>query len=245
METPITSMKAVTKRLADALHRYCDRLENKHTSGAADNSRTAAKIFGDTDPRTMPIGNPIKSPTPSLPVPGLDGPVVLSGWEALDELARTYGDRIVFHGSPVPIHTLKPRQSSWSKRIEDPDGDPVTVKYLDGAPAISADSEFMVPMFFALFKKRAGTGYWLNTDGTRSYRVVNTSKERAHEYTGYVHVMSSEYFNMVDLAAPEGWPDPLVRARDPELRSYEDVPVLAIVKVDLDDFPLPIQNFGI
>ncbi|MGY2093491.1 hypothetical protein [Nocardia gipuzkoensis] len=235
------SMKIAAERLAGAFHHLTDKLASR-TSGVADNSRKVRDVFNDLDQRIAPTvdfttDNHLNiSTTPvAVPNPGRDGPVMLSGRQALDVLVARYGDRIVFHGSRDAIRKLEPRQMVW--------GDGTGRRYPDGEPAICAAANYDIPMFMALFKGRALYGYRTEESGAITYRAKGAATEDMSGYTGHVHVMDRQHFQMVDLQVPEGWPEPLNRPRPPELRSVTEIEPFAIVKVTIDDFPHLINDF--
>ncbi|MCP9623344.1 hypothetical protein FOH10_03615 [Nocardia otitidiscaviarum] len=231
-------MNFVAGRLASAFHQLCGKLHD-HTSGAADYTRKVGEILSGVDQRSRPSSE-FSTPTPTTPVsavptPAPTGPALLSGRQALDDLATRYGDRIVFHGTADPLDRLEPRQMSWA--------DGTGRRYPDGEPAICADASYDIPMFMALFKGRTRYGYGTDADGNVIYRAKGAATEDMSGYTGHVHVMDRRHFQLIDLQAPQDWPDPLNGPRTPELRSSTAVEPFAIVKVTMDDFPHPINDY--
>ncbi|MFE7746383.1 hypothetical protein [Nocardia sp. NPDC057455] len=175
---------------------------------------------------------------PSIEVPraGANGPVMLSGREELDNLIAQYGSRIVFHGSRVPIRRLEPRQASWK--------DGAGGRFPDGEPAVCVDVDYDVPIFTALFKFRSSPhGIDIHADGTLTYKVKGAGTDDWRDYTGYVHVVNKQHFELVELEVPDGWPHPLVVPRTPEWRATSEVEPFAIVKVTVEDFPHPIIDY--
>ncbi|MEU2042689.1 hypothetical protein [Nocardia niwae] len=229
-------MNLVAGRLASAFHQLSGKLHD-HTSGAADYTRKVGEILSDVDQRSrLPTGFTTPTPTApaAIPTPDPTGPMMLSGRQALDDLVTRYGDRIVFHGTADPINKLEPRQMSWA--------DGTGRQYPDGEPAICADTSYDIPMFMALFKGRTRYSYGGDTADNVTYRVKGAATEDMSGYTGHVHVMDRRHFPLVDLPAPEGWPLPLSGPRA-EFRSSTEVEPFAIVKITIDDFPHPINDF--
>lgn len=230
-------MDLATGRLAGALRQLSEKLHD-HTSGAADYTRKVGDYLTDIDQRARP-SNELSTPPPggpaTIPTPGPTGPVMLRGRQALDDLAARYGDRIVFHGTADPIGKLEPRQMSWA--------DGTGRRYLDGEPAICADTSYDIPIFMALLKGRARFGYATDDGGHITYQAKGAATEDMSRYTGHVHVMDRRHFHMVDLQAPQDWPQPLNGPRTPELRSTTEVEPFAIVRVTMDDFPHPIDDY--
>jgi hypothetical protein len=157
-------------------------------------------------------------------------PVELAGREALDDLARRYGDDILFHGSTRRVDVLEPRQMSWV--------DGAGRRYPDGKPAIAADTGYDVPIFLALFKGRRYCYYDTTTPGGTTYivgKAMNPEWKDVKKLDGYVYVLERKHFTLFTDPVPKGWSDPRVGGRMPELRAYAPVKPLAVVKVTLDD----------
>ncbi|GLY83501.1 hypothetical protein [Actinoallomurus iriomotensis] len=163
-------------------------------------------------------------------------PVMLAGRKSLDDLAERYGDEIVYHGSRNYIPLLEPRQMTWYY--------PSTgERFPDGAPAVGADAGYDIPTFMALFSGRRRCTYRASTDGTMKYTVrdpVTPEGQDLDSLVGYVHVLEKRHFEILTRDIPDGWPEPLINTRPPELRAHVPVRPLAVVKVTLDDFPHPI-----
>ncbi|WP_282777657.1 hypothetical protein [Nocardia sp. CC201C] len=189
-----------------------------------------------TDRNTAATQPDSERPQSSSGVPDVDadGPLMLSGRQALEDLVARYGDRIVFHGTRDAIRTLEPRQTSW--------GDEAGRRYPDGPPAVCADTHFDIPIFMGLFKGRSLFAYGLDEDGG-GYKVKGAGTDDFRDLTAHVHVIDRRHFQQVELGAPEGWPHPLDVSRPPELRATTEVEPFAIVKVTMADFPYPIGDF--
>lgn len=236
--------KEIATRLAGDIRQLADKL-HEITAGVADGSRKVGEVLADRDSRrrsALPddtasrAGQDVSTPHAEVPRPGEDGPLMLTGRQALDGLISRYGDSIVFHGSAEPIHRLEPRQMTWTVGTGR--------RYPDGAPAICVDTSYDIPMFLSLFKGRARCVYRATEDGGCSYGVEGAGAGATlGGYTGHVHVLDRQYFQEVHPDFPEGWPGPTEEPRPAELRSTTAVEPFAIVKVTTEDFPHPIDDF--
>lgn len=236
--------KEIATRLAGDFRQLADKL-HEITAGVADGSRKVGQVLADReregrlafpDDTGSPAGRDISTPHTAVPRSGEDGPLMLDGRQALDELISRYGDSIVFHGSAAPIHRLEPRQMTWAIGTGR--------RYPDGEPAICVDTSYDIPMFLSLFKGRAPCVYRATEDGGCAYGVEGPGAGTGSDgYTGYVHVLDRKYFQEVHPDYPEGWPGPTEEPRPAELRSTTAVEPFAIVKVTTGDFPHPIGDF--
>ncbi|MGW4071784.1 hypothetical protein [Nocardia grenadensis] len=165
----------------------------------------------------------------SSATPTGDGPLRLKGVDTLRQIADRYGDSVVFHGSPLPLKEIEPRQSSWKRGL-----------YPDGDPAVCADKTIDIPMFMSMFKGRQ-VSYESRPDGSMIFRVkgLDTGEVNLDATVGYVHVLRRSDFSEVRLPLPEGYPGPLT-TRPPELRAFTSLQPLAVVEVRATDFPSPI-----
>ncbi|MBF6226086.1 hypothetical protein IU470_13375 [Nocardia abscessus] len=249
----IAKMLQAAKRLVDALvDRGASRVSEIHhefprkirdgLDRITHTDKQLAPELDKIDPAAHMDRNTAEHPESEIPrssagVPEVDanGPVMLSGRQALEALVAQYGDRIVFHGTRDAIRTLEPRQTSW--------GDGTGRRYPDGPPAVCADTHYDIPIFMGLFKGRSLFGYGRAEDGTVAYQVKGASTDEFSDLTAHVHVIDRKHFQQVELGPPEGWPRPLDGPRTPELRSTTEVEPFAIVKVTMADFPYPISDF--
>lgn len=240
MQSPSTGMIFAVQRLDCAFRNLCSKLA-AHTTGSARGLKTVGEVFGELEHR---IGSSFDHASesrshvpPAVPEPDRNGPIMLRGRRALEDLSSIYGDRIVFHGSADAIFKLEPRQMNWI--------DSGGRRYPDGEPAICADTRFDVPIFLALFKGRARCGYQINDDGTITYRAaIADEPESQMRYSGHVHVLDRKHFESGELPTPTGWPEPQTGPRTPELRATGEVEPFAIVEVSMADFEHPIESLG-
>ncbi|MBC6458960.1 TMEM165/GDT1 family protein [Actinomadura sp. HBU206391] len=156
----------------------------------------------------------------------------LAGRQALEQLSKQYGDTVLYHGSPTRLTELEPRQMNWLDKDLN--------KYPDGKPAVCAGTCYDVPIFMALFKKRARFRYKENANGETEFIVDKASlTEGLEDLEGYVYIVRKVDFESFGGEAPEGWPGPAL-PRPEEYRAYDKVTPLAMVKVTIEDFPATI-----
>ncbi|MEV0108499.1 hypothetical protein AB0H42_19475 [Nocardia sp. NPDC050799] len=161
--------------------------------------------------------------------PTVDRPLMLKGVDVLQQIAARYGDSIVFHGSPLLLTRIEPRQPSWKRGL-----------YPDGDPAVCADKTFDIPLFMSMFKHHE-IAYEPRTEGGMVYRVkgLDTGEVDLDATVGYVHILRRSDFSEVELPLPQGYPGPLT-TRPPELRAFAPLQPLAVVEVRATDFPFPL-----
>ncbi|MEV0048022.1 hypothetical protein AB0H60_31765 [Nocardia rhamnosiphila] len=245
MSRPAADCRQIVERLTGDFYQLSAKL-NEVTTGAADTSRTVGQILGAQERKAKSLfqdaatphrGHALAVPRPQVPQVGGNGPLMLRGRRALDELVARYGDNIVFHGSAAPISRLEPRQMTWV--------DGTGRRHPDGEPAICADTSYDVPMFLSLFKGRVRCQYRPAEDDGFTYEIEGAATADLSGYTGHVHVMDKRHFQEIDLDYPPEWPGPFSTPRTPELRASTEVEPFAIVEVTGADFPHPLSNYDI
>ncbi|WP_280438509.1 hypothetical protein [Nocardia carnea] len=245
MSKPAADCRQIVERLTGDFNQLSAKL-NEIITDAAETSRTVGQILDAQERKAKslfqdaatPDRDPARAvPRPEVPQVGDDGPLMLSGRRALDELVARYGDNIVFHGSAAPISRLEPRQMTWVDRTGR--------RHPDGEPAICADTSYDVPMFLSLFKGRVRCQYRPTEDGGFTYNIKGADTADLGGYTGHVHVMDKRHFQEVELDYPPEWPGPFGAPRTPELRASTEVEPFAIVDVTGADFPHPVGDYDV
>lgn len=98
----------------------------------------------------------------------------------------------VFHGSPIRISTLEPKQAYNYPNTNSSD------KIPDGEPAVFASPKSDIAIFMAILNgknapKGLRTGYG-KRDDTIEYRATSETIEQIHDAIGYIYVFPKERF---------------------------------------------------
>jgi hypothetical protein len=149
-----------------------------------------------------------------------------------DNKDSQYG--LVFSGNPNRKSKLIPRDAFWIREGK---------LYPDSEePVICATDDALVSVFMALAPRRriapgrnAPFGYRGNEDGGTNYYLHASIREEFTTATGFVAVVESAEFKLVELETPKDWPGGAVQ-RLPEYRTTQQVIPLFSVAVHYRDF---------